>query len=115
MSEKTYRVRSPLLHDGELYSPGDEVTLDETQIQDLIADGVIAALAGGGEKEQPADTDTDRQTAIVEAIGRLDPGSPDHYTKSGKPEIGALEELTGYTDITAAERDAAFAGLVRLA
>ena len=110
MSEKTYRVLSPLLHDGELYSPGDDITLGESQVQDLIADGVIAAPAGG-DKEQPADTDTDRQAAIVEAIGKLDPENPDHYTKSGKPDIAVLGSLTGFDDITAAERDAAFAAL----
>lgn len=48
------------------------------------------------------------EARIVEAIGQLEPGNDAHWTKGQKPEVKALEAILG-GDISAAERDAAFA------
>ncbi|MCK4787248.1 MAG: hypothetical protein KAV87_26045 [Desulfobacteraceae bacterium] len=51
---------------------------------------------------------SERILKIVAAIALLDTDNPSHFLKDGvTPEIGILEELTGFEDITAAERDKA--------
>lgn len=66
------------------------------------ADPAPAPEAGAGE----AATRHDR---IVMAIADLTPGRDDHWTRAGKPEVAALRAATGLDDVTAAERDAAWA------
>lgn len=46
-----------------------------------------------------------RRTRLLNAIAGLDREHQDHFTKSGKPEVRALEAATGLDDVTAAERD----------
>lgn len=46
-----------------------------------------------------------RMHLIRAAMRTLDPGNPDHFTKSGPPEVAALREVTGLSSISAAERD----------
>lgn len=43
---------------------------------------------------------------VAEAIAQLDPENPEHYTKGGKPQTSALEQILG-RPVSAAERDAA--------
>ena len=50
-----------------------------------------------------------RAEQLLGAIEGLEEGNADHWTKSGKPDVRALEAVTGFTDLTAAERDAAWA------
>ena len=47
----------------------------------------------------------ERMAKIVEAIDDLEDAD---FTGSGKPEIPPLEEITGFDDITAKERDEAW-------
>ena len=42
---------------------------------------------------------------IRAAMGELEPGNEDHFTRAGAPEIAALRELAGLSSISAAERD----------
>lgn len=49
-----------------------------------------ATFTPGG--KQPQRNLIDR---LVDAISQLDPANPDHFTKSGKPEIKALEAAAG--------------------
>ena len=59
----------------------------------------------------PADSAETRQAAIVDATGRLDPEDPSLWSgrgKSRRPKVAALEAVLGH-DITAAERDGAWA------
>lgn len=49
-----------------------------------------------------------RRSQLIAAAAVLDPDNPDHFTRSGKPEIRALEAASGMTDVSAAERDAAW-------
>ena len=51
---------------------------------------------------------SERISKIVEAISHLNPSNPSHFLSDGEtPQISVLEELTGFEDITAAERDEA--------
>lgn len=81
--------------------------------------------AGGGELQPQGDdpasgpepgagepaslTAEDRASRILTAIAELEPGRDDHWTRTGKPEVAALRAITGYGDVTGAERDAAWA------
>lgn len=69
------------------------------------------APASGGAVADAADAGEARQQAIMEAIERLQrAGGPSHFTASGTPQVKAIEAVLGY-DITAGERDAAWARL----
>ncbi|GEM_PF-6363290 len=50
--------------------------------------------------------DSDRMSAIVDAIALLDPKNPEHFSKSGLPGLSALADILGYRP-TAVERDEA--------
>lgn len=90
-----------------------------TGIFEQALDALRAAPAGevreffGRMSEDPeirakVETEIDRQSQMIAAIAVLDPDNPDHFTKSGKPEIKALENAAGLDDISAADRDAAW-------
>lgn len=66
-------------------------------------DGNAVDLSDDDEKADEAVTIGD----IVEAIDLLDPDTDGHYTKGGKPEVAALENVLGQ-DITASQRDEAW-------
>lgn len=51
----------------------------------------------------------ERAARLIEAIGQLDRDAADDWTASGVPAVAALERLSGLTDLTAAERDDAWA------
>lgn len=135
---KTYRVDSPIRHNGEFYRPDDEelntIELTDKEAKPLLAIGAISEINdeqvtapeggkgtagakagagttdGAGTKEAPTDP-AERIAAIKEAIGKLEPGNEAHWLKDGKtPEVKALEELLGF-GIKAGERDQAFAEL----
>lgn len=67
---------------------------DAVTAQPLLSEAVVT--------EEPAPAG-----AITDAIGALEPGNPDHWTKAGKPRVKALEERLGH-DISAADRDLAW-------
>lgn len=83
----------------------DETGKITDQTKDFKGSGVE------GKKEGEPDSAADRrarvrQGMVVAAIGELDQAT--EYTKSGKPDVKALEELLGF-GIDAKERDAALA------
>ena len=49
-----------------------------------------------------------RAERLQAGIARLNRDDPAHWTKSGKPEVGALRAAARLGDISAAERDAAW-------
>lgn len=53
----------------------------------------------------------ERYARILEAVGQLDRADGGDWTASGVPAVAALERLSGLTDVTAAERDAAWAAV----
>ncbi len=117
MRRAAYRVSSPLDHDQREYAPGEVVDLDATAAEPLLAAGVIEALPTASLPEATDATDArtadgegdDRTAALFAAISALEPGREDHWTTSGKPEVRALNAAPGLGNVTAAERDAAWA------
>ena len=70
------------------------------------------SAAAKSARESPArkgGKEPSREAALLAAIAGLEEGNSDHWTKSGKPEVRALEAAAGFKDISAAERDAAWA------
>lgn len=55
------------------------------------------------------DGEATRRQQLLDAIDGLEEGNEAHWTKSGKPEVRALQEATGLDGVSAAERDAAWA------
>ena len=64
-----------------------------------------AADAGGGDSSPGLDPE---DAPAGDRAAGLTPGEEGHWTKSGKPEVRALEAATGLKDSSAAERDAAW-------
>ena len=82
------------------YRPFAVVTIDGRSFR-------VAKDAGEPVSERPARDD--RQAQLLAAITGLEEGNPDHWTKSGKPEVRTLETATGLKDLTATERDTVWA------
>lgn len=97
-----------LAKDGvEVYLKG-EVEVPDAIAARLIANGQAERIAEIPAIEQKAGISDDRLSALVDAIDALEDGNEDHWTSAGKPEVAALKKATG-GDVTAAERDAAWA------
>lgn len=78
--------------------------------------GVIRTAVGAGVEpgtaRLPASSSAEERTArLIEAISQLDRDAAGDWTASGVPAVAALERLSGLTDLTASERDAAWAAL----
>lgn len=112
----TCAVLHPLSHDGEALKAGDKVdltakelnqllSLKEQPVQDPRKKDVDSIKDDANDKEPPAPSVTEAQ--IVAAIGELDPANSEQWTKGNKPKTDVLTDLLG-TDISAAERDAAW-------
>ncbi len=104
-----------LMVNGEPVDDGDRCDIDEAEATALIARGLAVPADGESEAQDGnADdvSDEERHTLIVGAIRDLiesDPekGDESSWTKSGKPDVKALESLIG-SPVSAAERDAAW-------
>lgn len=90
--------------------PGTPITLAADEADTLVkrwgeVKGPAIAAAKPAKPEGEA-----LMGAIAEVIKDLDQDSEEHFTKSGAPIVSAIEKVLGY-DITAAERDAAWAAI----
>lgn len=104
--KKTYLVISPIKCGGKKYPVGSTIALEDgeaAKLREAIGDEVAAQ--GGG--RAPAD-DAARIAAIAEAIGKLDKEDASLWKKDGAPNTAAIVMQVGF-EITAAERDAAWA------
>ena len=72
-------------------------------------------MADDPEIAAKVDSEIDRQSRLIAAIPHLEEGNEAHWTKAGKPECRALEKATGFTDVSAAERDAAWEEYLKVA
>jgi len=98
-----------LVVNGETVEDGSRCEIGEAEALALIDRGLAVPDDGAAEPS----SDDDRHALIVDAIRDLIESDPERaddsiWTKSGKPDIKALESLLGF-DVTAAERDAAMA------
>ena len=66
----------------------------------------------GGEPPAAAATPATSHDVIVKAIGRLDRHDKASWGRDGKPKVAAIEKIAGI-DVTAAERDSAWAAVQR--
>lgn len=108
-----YRVLDDLNHDGRDYAPGDVVEMEPEAAEALIALGVVAEM---GEAAEAADSGpgevasrTQRLLHAAEAARDLAGGKLTLTTKGGVVTVEALEAMTGFEDVTAAERNAVWA------
>lgn len=135
MSKKQYDVLDSIQCDHVDYVAGDTLELTDATARQLLKLGVIklskvkpskikekvkdkdqGETRGEAEKEsgkkepkeEAGNAPDDPIADLVAMIGRLDPENPDHYTKSGKPEVKALSKLAGRA-VSGADRDTAWA------
>ena len=112
-----YRVITPVERDGQRHEPGVVLDLPSGSAGQLIAVGAVApaqaaadpdtaSLATDGGGDGAEDT---RCGDLAAACAALDPADASRWTRSGVPKLAALRAASGLSDITAAERDAAWA------
>ena len=100
---KTYTILSPFRDADGNHKPGDaDIQLSDADAKELLEIDVIQEL----QSSVPTDS-AERQSAIIEAIGKLDTEDADLWLRDGKPDVGALVEILGWP-VTAAERNAAW-------
>ncbi len=86
------------------FLPGDICELEDAEARRLIASGVVAAII----HEEPASAEGESFIdGIVSAIASLPIDDGDLWTKGGKPQIAALEDVL-QKQITSGERDKAW-------
>lgn len=92
--------------------PSPDSRAGEGESAPMGGDPPPAPEAGGGE---PARADlVTRHDRLVTAIAGLTPDRADHWTGAGAPALPALRITAGLDDVTAAERDAAWAAFQAL-
>lgn len=89
----------------ETFGVGDDVPsgVDERTLGKLWGAERIALA-----EFEPPPEKISREGLIVQAVGKLDPQNPMHWTATGKPRVEVLEGMLSF-DITGKERDAAHA------
>lgn len=118
MNDKTYTFYATgnISHNNVDYAPGDEIEL--TRSEATVLTGTISKTPPSSDEDdlfadedeeagQPSGQAPDNPDAIIRAIGELEPGNPAHWTKTGKPQVEALEGRLGH-QITAQARDEAW-------
>lgn len=109
MSKKTYTVLSPVDHDQERFEIGSSISLEDTDAAALLTAKAIE-LATAVQPTAPAGAPTDdaeRISAIVSAIGNLDPADATLFTGAGVPKTESLTAITGWP-VAGKDRDAAW-------
>lgn len=123
-NEREYRILSPIgLDGGEVVKEGT-VTLPEKVAKRLLAMSEPPIAEIESHNTLDADTGTGANSSatdgagspgeepltvehIVDAIGQLEPGNEDHWTKGNKPDAKVLGAILKH-DVSAAERDEAW-------
>ncbi|MCF8491363.1 MAG: hypothetical protein K9H18_19530 [Rhodospirillum sp.] len=102
ISRKDGFRRGGMAHFGKAEHPVD--TFTEAQLDALLAE---AGKPGGTLFVEVVEKDDRPPDDLIAAIGKLDRANPAHFTKGGKPETKALEDVVE-RQVTATERDAAW-------
>ena len=92
----------------KLLDPREErdIDLSDAEYRGALSTGYFRITGGPAQEAVAAFEPSDeREAAIVESIRAL---GEDEYTKAGKPEVDAINDLLGdaYKHVTASERDA---------
>ncbi len=113
MTAKNYIVQSQVDYNNKLYAIGDTISLPDEIALDL-GDAVVAAKAEqtpvpptDEAPASPAGAAPVTQDEIIAAIAQLNPNQEGHFTKSGVPQVAAIESILG-RDISSEQRDAAW-------
>ena len=96
---------------GTLEDEGDEAVSREAHRQAVEALERRVDVLEGAAPPPASPSREERYARILEAVGQLDRAAGGDWTASGVPAVAALERLSGLTDVTAAERDAAWAAV----
>jgi len=92
-------------HEPRIFEVSDDPQEKLENLEGLKNDGWVAQKELAQiSPEKPTKTSLE---LIVEAIDKLDPDNPEHYTTTGIPRVDALESASGIT-ISAKQRDKAF-------
>tara|TARA_R110000868_G_scaffold408935_2_gene693310 strand:+ start:10619 stop:11278 length:660 start_codon:yes stop_codon:yes gene_type:complete len=89
----------------------DTPASDANAVTDKVVAQAREQLGIGDEPTKDLDPGTAAVSdeEIVQAIHQLDKDKPDQFTKGGKPEVKAIEKILGGRQISAKQRDAAWA------
>lgn len=109
MATKTYTVKSTLNHDQKDYPAGSTIELDDADAAPLLAGGAVEPGKAAANESAP-EGEVVRIAAIKDAIGKLNIDSAELWLKDGRPDVKAVEAITGWP-VKAAERDAAWGEL----
>lgn len=121
-----FEVLDPVEYNGVRYEPGADgntslIAMTAPEARQLVEIGAIRAVkndppraddpppspGGGGEAGGEGETAT-REAAIAGAIAALDWTDASLFTAAGKPLLDVLRAAGAPSDVTAAERDAAW-------
>ena len=92
------------------YRAGEDIELSPEEARPLIDVGAIRARSPETTNTPPeGGEEQSREAALLAAIAGLEKGNPDHWIRGGAPQIAALETATGLENVSAVERDAAWA------
>jgi len=102
---KTYKVKSNLKHDGNLYTRGKKVELDEEVAMQLLNDQVIVEIENDIEEEekispQPAVNNVNRKGEETDGEAKVEPGKvtkpqPGDEVKDDTPKKSEYKVLKG--------------------
>ena len=101
-----YKILKPIRLPDGIVKPGDKpIELTDKEAAELKGLGAVEL----DETEQfRAPTDpAERQAAIIDAIGKMDPNNADIWLRDNRPDISVIAAITGWP-VTAAERNAAW-------
>lgn len=108
MAKKSYVVQNPIKYDGNEYSVGKNIELEDKEAENLRAIGAISEAVA--DKNLAPTDEAERIAAIATAIGQLDVANPALWTSGGAPKTEGLTAITGWP-VAAKDRDAAWAEL----
>lgn len=92
----------------------EELTNTQTELEILKAE--LREARGETETETPDNPEPEPQDGdgptkidlLVQAIGELEDGNPDHFTTTGEPRVEVLEAFSGFDEVSSKERDEAW-------
>ena len=104
-----------MAYDRQISQETMEQARDLLEANNILSTEAKTDAGGGASQEAPAGDPekkdppmSTRHERLVAGCKQVPLGDPKNWTKSGKPQVDALYRASNVTDITAAERDAAW-------